>query len=1153
MPKLKKSYKTNVIVDTPNSTDEIPSHSHDRIAKAILQIITDGECGFTIGLEGDFGSGKSTIINLINNELSAPNYANIRLLQFDVWAHEGDNLRKIFLKRVIELLYSHGDKKTWFKKNTIAENILGQIENDKVGSIEIKNKIIVFLFTILILLLPTSINLIAKSFENGYVYFWDQSASIWNWHYLTGLTILLSFIFVSIIIFLKYSKSFLDIVVSKKVSGDYRQISSIDYDNWFIEVLANTLQDNKKNKLINTDRKKKNRKLIIVIDNLDRLAPNKRADFLSTLQTFLQHCHSNNPNYREIIKDHLIVIIPYNKDILQQNEKKDSGNKDFPSLIDEIQLFQKRIQINFEIPKMLQSNWENFLRNKLEYAFPEQADPKSIASIVSLARRFFLQHPPQPRQIIAFVNQMGALNLQWCSIIPLIHIAYFVLLNNYESNFSDNSLRDNKFPTNYHSNIIGDNKEEIRQNLICLYFNAEKDEAQQLLLMPELEKALINGQVKIVDNIISTNKNTVGTYISMIFEKYSQHEQLDIQTIFNLHHSINKCNHFKEISPVLLEKIDQFTKAMLLSIAQEEIITQAVSEKASYLIQYFSEDEAIVKTIIRGINPAPNASNIEDNISDDINTSILGVEYLATSLKFDYHGKEELVLYVKTSCQKYIQLIRGIYYDSQLEFANFFTYIPINQEKNSTFDISSILDYKPEDFLVEDLGVYKILDTQQIKYDLSPVSNKLLRSIVSGLETSTFTKKFQDGANNILETILYFSLNNSELLPKLVNEISPRKSGLLIRAIDTNLAVSDFANAARWFYFQYRCFPSEFSFSNPNFTNYNENFLERINEDDEKKLQKLLGHLSHFITENKFEVKKWFYNIRVDPKNTRILYFLLLEFSTLKRDFFDLDCQWLNKNWDTFRNSLNSNFEPFIKLLSRKYKIEHKMIEQELDFTNSKIYAHILNIGNRKYFADFFKNQFHQFSAEKWEAYFSEQDDVFLVLFSLIEREKYQLNLTTSFKDAYINFALKYLDNGISIKYHKKWKNLYKALHESELFDTRERIFIKLGDLRGNYPDGFFNYYGDLLIDSEVLKQRTHKFTQVFSPIITKCNDQQLQWLEKVFTEIKPADIFTDPNNEIEIFKDHLKAHLENNELPDSSKTILERLSQTIENSDNIS
>nr|WP_321508907.1 P-loop NTPase fold protein [uncultured Hyphomonas sp.] len=92
---------TEFIRDTPSEEDYFNSQSHKKIAITLRDIILEKEGGITIGIAGNYGSGKSTIITILQNLLNVNKNNNIKFFTFDAWAHEGNLMRMIFLENLI--------------------------------------------------------------------------------------------------------------------------------------------------------------------------------------------------------------------------------------------------------------------------------------------------------------------------------------------------------------------------------------------------------------------------------------------------------------------------------------------------------------------------------------------------------------------------------------------------------------------------------------------------------------------------------------------------------------------------------------------------------------------------------------------------------------------------------------------------------------------------------------------------------------------------------------------------------------------------------------------------------------------------------------------------------------------------------------------
>ncbi len=102
LPDVIDHIKIVVLRDAPADSDAFGGHVW--VANAIAEIVQTEPGGRTIGLEGGWGSGKSTIVRLVCDQLSP----DFRAFVFDAWAHEGDPLRRSFLEALITDLIDHG-------------------------------------------------------------------------------------------------------------------------------------------------------------------------------------------------------------------------------------------------------------------------------------------------------------------------------------------------------------------------------------------------------------------------------------------------------------------------------------------------------------------------------------------------------------------------------------------------------------------------------------------------------------------------------------------------------------------------------------------------------------------------------------------------------------------------------------------------------------------------------------------------------------------------------------------------------------------------------------------------------------------------------------------------------------------------------------
>ena len=117
---LNHDYSFHVLHEQVAKTDLFEDKTHEKVATTLNKLMTQEEYGLTIGLEGSWGSGKSTIINILRQQLQEED-KNVFFFAFDAWAHDGDPLRKIFLESLIDSIESSSeDKKLIELKNQVS-------------------------------------------------------------------------------------------------------------------------------------------------------------------------------------------------------------------------------------------------------------------------------------------------------------------------------------------------------------------------------------------------------------------------------------------------------------------------------------------------------------------------------------------------------------------------------------------------------------------------------------------------------------------------------------------------------------------------------------------------------------------------------------------------------------------------------------------------------------------------------------------------------------------------------------------------------------------------------------------------------------------------------------------------------------------------
>src|SRR5688572_22888599 len=121
-----QKYRFNFISEAAADQDLLSDKVHQSTADTIYNLIENSDRAITIALDGEFGSGKSTVIKLLKQKYK---FKKTLFYIFDAWAHEGDPLRKIFLEKLIRIIER---KRTDEKISELNQLIINNTNTKKV-------------------------------------------------------------------------------------------------------------------------------------------------------------------------------------------------------------------------------------------------------------------------------------------------------------------------------------------------------------------------------------------------------------------------------------------------------------------------------------------------------------------------------------------------------------------------------------------------------------------------------------------------------------------------------------------------------------------------------------------------------------------------------------------------------------------------------------------------------------------------------------------------------------------------------------------------------------------------------------------------------------------------------------------------------------
>lgn len=560
----KNTFDFKVQDDSASDSDLLKDGTHQRIADRLFDLITKSETkGLTIGLEGCWGSGKSTVVNLLRKKLDGTKETFV--FYMDSWAHEGDFLRRAFLESFAQQLQECSEE-----DDSSIKKIKDEISNKVVTKTTHTEPVITWFAKLCAFLLVFFVPAGFLFVDHGL----DKSSLECKCFIVIGLFLIFSPVLCALLVCLKNlwnqkrekRKSCLK---GKKEENNENECAnekndeendenekdshktlmpvfwttdttetvtnettkepektSLEFENFFEQLLGKTYDNGFKN-------------VVCVIDNLDRINPEDALKIWSTLQIFVE---SNILKKSKSRKSDVWVVVPYDESGLRLLwDKKDESQTNNKPLCSK-SFFDKSFQLRIEVPKMLFEGWENYadkiIHDSLENSFSE--DQMSCVLEMLKRGRVSISDAPSPREIKTYVNQVGFLYPLHKENASLDSLCFYVDLKYLKSKSADEikkGLLDRSILSE--NKVLGFVKEktDIEKELCAILFNVNGEKGMELLIEDpvlnalnerneeKLQKLVLDHEhvVKIfVQNILAENKYDCKNYMHLLkktFEK----------------------------------------------------------------------------------------------------------------------------------------------------------------------------------------------------------------------------------------------------------------------------------------------------------------------------------------------------------------------------------------------------------------------------------------------------------------------------------------------------------------------------------------------------------------------------------------------------------------------------------------------------------
>lgn len=412
--------------EKPANQDLFPGGSHEKVAAAMQAYITASETSQVIGLDGEFGSGKSSILEMLGSKLKAAD-DDYRVWFFDCEQNYQGSTKSNFIELFTDELLKD------VRSNSKDAEALIRHRDVALGREFKYSKKTTSNVSAWALLLLVSLFFSSSSFKELFklaqpAFEVARGLKFVNWT---------AFLSPAVVLVLAWACNHnKDIGDGKKWSLlSLFKGSSHDFINEKIEVSKEVTPLDLKRTLIKQLELLSKQRYVVILDNLDRLPKESLRSVWSDLEIFTSVAAAEN----------LTVIVPFCSTKVAAYLGADADRK-----YDARDFIAKKFPVVFRAPPVITSGWKDGFRQMWKHTFTN-----TDVSIAEHCAQLLHRHTPMANDIVTprlqkkFINDIATTSLVVGDHINLICIAVHLLLCRYNEFPVEEVLRDEGLSADY--------------------------------------------------------------------------------------------------------------------------------------------------------------------------------------------------------------------------------------------------------------------------------------------------------------------------------------------------------------------------------------------------------------------------------------------------------------------------------------------------------------------------------------------------------------------------------------------------------------------------------------------------------------------------------------------------------------------------------
>jgi len=498
--------RRSILIDEPSREDQFNGKGHQRTAVALSKAIANFYGNDrAIGLDGPWGSGKSTVVEIsrkILDERKTKENRGYHFFTFDIWQSQGSSFRRSLLEHFLEWTIN-----TFPKHRSQLQEVERKVKG-KVREVRSTNQSILDWWGVLVIaalpFLPLYYFWAKNDFDHASdktpfyssysfcllllfaagTFLWAFWKMVRDWkkpeggfwrgilgRYRTALsqTLLIG------------SKQFED----QRVTQYIREIDPNDFE--FQTTLREILS------IVQSDKTR----VVIVLDNIDRLPKKELDDYWAQVRAVF----SGNPAVRKTDPAQSVaVIVPYHRHLVEERKAEEARSDGSAELspLSAREIFTKTFDEILQVSPPVMSNSREFFLEKMGQALPDISDKDELFRVYLIFDRIIRKETGSatPRQIIGFINELAGMYVLHDGRFKLPTVAVYIA---YQDALEGNPALLNR-PESIEPRVrqIADD-EHLEQNLSAIIFNVEPDLALQLMLDQRIKDAAVHSPGSLIE------------------------------------------------------------------------------------------------------------------------------------------------------------------------------------------------------------------------------------------------------------------------------------------------------------------------------------------------------------------------------------------------------------------------------------------------------------------------------------------------------------------------------------------------------------------------------------------------------------------------------------------------------------------------------